>query len=36
MLVDGQGRVRGHYPVNEKEELDALLRGISQLYEEGS
>lgn len=36
MLVDGQGRVRGHYPVNEKEELDALLRDISQLYEEGS
>lgn len=36
MLVDGQGRVRGHYPVNEKEELDALVRGISQLYEEGS
>lgn len=36
MLVDAKGRVRGHYPVNEKEELDALVRGISQLYEEGS
>ena len=36
MLVDRQGRVRGHFPVNEKEELDALVAGIGDVYQEGS
>jgi protein SCO1/2 len=36
MLVDRAFRVRGHYPVMEKEEYEALLAGISNLYQEGS
>ncbi|MFN0106663.1 MAG: SCO family protein [Bryobacteraceae bacterium] len=36
MLVDGQGRVRGHYSTTEKEDIDALLAGISNVYQEGS
>jgi len=36
MLVDGQGRVRGHFPTTEKEEFDALLAGISAVYKEAS
>ena len=35
MLVDGKGRVRGHFPTTEKAEFDALLAGISSLYQEG-
>lgn len=35
MLVDGQGRVRGHFPLNEKEELQALLAGIQDVNQEG-
>ncbi|MBL8242188.1 MAG: SCO family protein [Bryobacterales bacterium] len=35
MLVDGRSRVRGHFPVNEKEEVDSLLAGIQAVYEEG-
>lgn len=35
MLIDGRGRVRGHYPTAEKDELDALLAGIKTLYQEG-
>lgn len=33
MLVDGKGRVRGHFPATEK---DALLAGISSVYREGA
>ena len=36
MLVDGRSRVRGHFPSAEKEGIDALLAGISSLYEEPS
>lgn len=36
MLVDGQGRVRGHFPTNEKEEMDALLAAIQTVHQEGS
>ncbi len=36
MLVDGRSRVRGHFPSAEKEGIDALLAGISSLYEEAS
>jgi protein SCO1 len=35
MLVDARGRVRGHYQAMEKEGIDALKDGISNLYEEG-
>lgn len=35
MLVDAQGRVRGHYPSASTEDIDALLEGISAVYEEG-
>ena len=36
MLVDRDGRVRGHFPTATPEELDALYAGISMLYQEGS
>ena len=36
MLVDGKGRVRRHFLATEKEEFDALLAGISAVYQEGS
>ena len=36
MLVDGKGRVRGHFPTSEKEEFDALLAGIPAVYQEGA
>lgn len=36
MLIDAKGRVRGHFPTATQEELDALLAGISALYQEGS
>jgi protein SCO1/2 len=35
MLVDRRSRVRGHFPVNEKQEVDALLAGIQSVYQEG-
>jgi len=36
MLMDRDGRVRGHFPTATPEELDALYAGISTLYQEGS
>jgi protein SCO1/2 len=36
MLVDGKGRVRGHFPTAEKEDMDALLAAVAALYQEGS
>ncbi|MBI2686146.1 MAG: SCO family protein [Acidobacteria bacterium] len=36
MLIDGAGRVRGHYPSAEKDDIQALLAGISALYQENS
>lgn len=35
-LVDRAGRVRGHFPTAEKDDIDALERGIASVYQEGS
>lgn len=35
-LVDRAGRVRGQFPTAEKEDIDALERGIASVYQEGS
>lgn len=35
MLVDGRSQVRGHFPAAEKEDTEALLAGISSIYQEG-
>jgi protein SCO1 len=36
MLVDGNSRVRGHFPTTEKAEFDALYAAIRSVYQEGS
>lgn len=36
MLVDADGRVRGHFPSSEREDLDALMAGVAALYQEGA
>jgi len=35
-LIDRASRVRGHFPTAEKEDIDALERGIASVYQEGS
>lgn len=36
MLVDSKGRIRGHFPSSEKENIDALMAGIASVYQEES